>query len=101
MVQDVSVLLLILLLRFLSEQNLFNLHLEVESSGPTLLEATEMLSDLVGLDEPHKDGEEHGGRGGFRVLAEELHSRVVRVLQERTFGSNSGSSSSEKKKTLF
>lgn len=39
MVQDVSVFLLVLLLRFLSEQNLFNL--EVESSGPTLPEATE------------------------------------------------------------
>lgn len=41
------------------------------------------LSDLVSLDEPDKNREEHGGRGGFRVLSEVLHSRVVRVLPER------------------
>lgn len=32
-----------------------------------------VVANLIGLDEPHEDREEHGGRCGFRVLSKVLH----------------------------
>lgn len=44
-----------------------------------------LCSHLVGLDEPDKHREEHGGWGRFRVLAKVLDSGFVNILKDRTW----------------